>query len=214
MAASAIQRLDRMLVAGPQNSNSGKGPSAAVQLVAQVRGRRVAVRQLAAVRLVDRPRRHADVVARPHVVPPEQVGAGEGRVALLARLPNLLAGDQAVRLAPEPDLHEVPEQPSVRDDAVIARRQPGREGRLDAAGDGRGHRRERADRAGGGEAGEVRRELAEVPGREADDEQDERAMHGRSSPKRTPGVDPRTRRALAVRAPLPLAGRETARRSS
>jgi hypothetical protein len=25
-AASAIQRLERMLVAGPQNSNSGKGP--------------------------------------------------------------------------------------------------------------------------------------------------------------------------------------------
>ena len=49
-AASAIQREAAIDVAGPQNWNSGNGPSALRQLVAQLQRLRVAVRQLAAVR--------------------------------------------------------------------------------------------------------------------------------------------------------------------
>ncbi len=152
------------------------------ELVAQLERLRVAVRQLAAVGLVDRPRRDADVVRGRHVVPPEQIGAGEGRVAPLARLPDLLAGDQPVRLPPQPDLHEVAEQPAVGDDAMVARQGAGHEGRLHAARHRRRHGRERPHRAGARKGAEPRRMRAEVARRQADDEQHERRTHVRFRP--------------------------------
>ena len=54
-----------------------KRPELCRELIAQSRGLRVAVGNLAAVGLVDRARRHRDVGGRRHVVPPEHVGAGE-----------------------------------------------------------------------------------------------------------------------------------------
>ena len=133
---------------GSPEAEQRKGAELLRQLVAQRDGLGVAVRQLAPVRLVDRPRRHADVVARAHVVPPEHIGGGEIWIAPLAHLPDLLAVDQAVRLAPEPDLHQVAEQPAVRHDAMLARQRAGHECRLHGAGDGGRHGRERTDRAG------------------------------------------------------------------
>ncbi len=65
-AASAIQRLEAIDVAGPQNWNSGKRPS----------------------------------------------------------LPDFFSADEAIGLPPEPDLHEIPEQPAVGDDPAIARQEP------------------------------------------------------------------------------------------
>ncbi len=71
------------------------------QLVAQGVRLGVDVRQLAPVRGVLRPRRHREVGAGVHVVPPEQLGAGERRVPLPGRVPDLLARDQVVRLPPQ-----------------------------------------------------------------------------------------------------------------
>ena len=74
------------------------------QFIPQFGGRRIAVRQLAAVRAVDWARGDAEVRARIHIVPPEHVGAGEVRVARLCGVPHLFAADERVRLTPEPDL--------------------------------------------------------------------------------------------------------------
>src|SRR5215510_7269619 len=71
------------------------------QPFAQLSWHSIAVRKLAAVRLVDRPRRGTHVVAGRHVVPPEHVGAGEAAIALLAGLPDLLSADKPIRLTPQ-----------------------------------------------------------------------------------------------------------------
>src|SRR6516225_1122699 len=63
------------------------------QLIPQLTWHRVAIGQLATIRLVDRARGGAEIMARRHVVPPEHVGAGESGVTPLAGLPNLLATD-------------------------------------------------------------------------------------------------------------------------
>ncbi len=132
----------------PPKLEQGKRAELAGELVAQLQRLRVAVRQLAAVRLVDRPRRDADVVRGGHVVPPEQIGGGERRIASLAGLPDLLAGHQPVGLPPQPDLHEIAEQPAIGDDAMVARQCAGHEGRLHAARHRRRDRRQRPHRAG------------------------------------------------------------------
>ena len=162
---------------GPQNWNSGKGPELLRELVPQSRRLGVAVGELAPVGLVDRARRRADLEAAGHVVPPEQVGAGEGRIAPLARLPDLLAADEPVRLTPEPDLHQVAEQPAVADDAVLARQEPGHEGRLHAARHRRRDRLERAHAAGRREPRKTGRVGAEVAGRQPDGQEDEGRAH-------------------------------------
>ena len=177
---------------GPQNWNSGNGPSFSVSSSRNPGRLGVAVGELAPVGLVDRARRRADRKAAGHVVPPEQVGAGEGRIAALARLPDLLALDEPVRLPPEPDLHQVAEQPAVADDAVLARQEPGREGRLHAARHRRRDRLERAHAAGRREPRETGRVGAEVAGRQPDGQEDEGRAH--RSPWRFARILP-TRRA-------------------
>src|SRR5262245_25196441 len=90
------------------------------ELVTQLRRFGVAVRQLTAVRTIDRPRRHTDGVRRTHAVPPEPTGGGESRVESASRVPNHLTRDEAIRLPPQPYLHQIAEEPTVRDDAVVA----------------------------------------------------------------------------------------------
>ena len=78
-----------------------------VELVAQLRRLGVVVGDLAAVGGIHRPRRGAHVRRAVHVVPPEHVGAGEGRIAAPAGLPDLLArrpaGSTAATARPRPD---------------------------------------------------------------------------------------------------------------
>ena len=84
-AASAIQRarLDRR----PRSPEveERKRPELRLQLVAQIGRRGVDVGQLPAVGRIHRPRRDGVVRGRVHVVPPEQVGAGERRDRSRAR---------------------------------------------------------------------------------------------------------------------------------
>ena len=144
LVASAIQRVEAIVVAGPQNWNSGKGPETLRQPIAQLCRHRVAIRQLAAVRLVDRPRRRTEIMARRHIVPPEHVGAGKGGDRAACRPPRSSRRRQPVGLPPEHHFHLVAEQPAIADDAVIARRQsPVMKAGLNAAGDGRRNRLQR-----------------------------------------------------------------------
>src|SRR5580704_14301611 len=147
------------------------------QFVAQRERLGVAVRQLAAVGAIDRPRRHADVVACRHVVPPEQIGGGEGGIAAPSRLPNHFAVDQAVRLPPQPHFHEIAEQPAIGDDAVLARQGAGHESGLHRAGDGRCYRCEWTQRAGARERADMRRVPTDVAGGEPGHEDRESWTH-------------------------------------
>src|SRR5262252_1543446 len=163
----------------PPEMKQRKAPEPLRQLRAKFEGLGIAVGQLAAVRLVDGPWRHADIVRRGHVVPPEQVGAGERRVAPLCRLPELFAANETAGLPPEPDLHQVAEQPAVSHDAMIARQAARHEGRLHGAGHRRRHCRERAHRAAAGERAEPWRVWAEKIRCETHHKQHERRMHAR-----------------------------------
>ena len=105
------------------------------QPCAQVRGLRVDVENLAAVRRVDRARRHRPVGGAVHVEPPEHLGAGERGVAATGGFPHLLAVHELIRLPPEHHLREIAEVPAVADDAVVARERAGEKRRLRGAGD-------------------------------------------------------------------------------
>ena len=176
---------------------------ASVQLVAKLGGLRVDVGDLPPVGGVHRARRHRPGRRAVHVVPPEELRARERRVPPLGRLPDLLPGDQPVRLAPEPDLRQVAEVPAVGDDAVVPRQEPGDERGLHGAGDRRQDRAERARRALAGEGREARGGLAdELPG-QPDDEEDDRPVHdvrsgARWRLRRRPG---RVRRPAGPRVP-------------
>src|SRR5258708_9545430 len=113
-----------------------KGPKTFGQAIPQAVRHGVTVWQFAPVRLVDRARGGTEIMARRHVVPPEHVGAGEGGITLLAGLPNLLATDESIGLAPQKDFHLIAEQPAVGHDAVVSRGEPRHETCLYAAGDG------------------------------------------------------------------------------
>ncbi len=165
----------------PPEMEQRERPKLRGQLLAQLQGLRVAIGELAAVGLVDRTRRDAHVVARSHIVPPEQIGGGEGGIATLTRLPDFFAGDEAVRLAPQPYLQEIAEEPAVADDAVLTRQAAGHERRLHRAGDGGHDGRERPHRPGARERAELGRVRAEMARREANHEKDDRRTHGRHS---------------------------------
>ena len=154
-----------------------KRPKALGQVIPKLRRDRVAVRQLAPVRLVDRPRRCAEIMAGCHVVPPEHVGAAKPRVAFFAGLPDFLAADQPVRLPPEQHLHLVAKQPAVADDAVIARRQAGHERSLHAAGDCRGYRLQRHHRALTRKRAQRGRVRTEMPRRQTDHDNRQHWFH-------------------------------------
>src|ERR1700747_1655854 len=104
------------------------------ELVRKFRSQRrwpgVAVGQLATIRLVNRPRGDADLVAGGHIVPPEQIGGSEVWITPFGGLPKLLAIHEVIGLAPQPDFHEIPEQPTVSDDSMVAWFEPRQEGRL------------------------------------------------------------------------------------
>ena len=104
------------------------------QLVAQPGRAGVAVGALAPVGVVDRPGGDDRVDVHAHRVPPADVGDLGVRVGPAQRVPDLLAGDEAVGLPPEHDLAEVAEEPAVADGAVLGRQPPGEEGRLHRAG--------------------------------------------------------------------------------
>ena len=82
-ALSAIQRLDAMSAAGPQKLEQRERAEAPCSSSRSAGGMGVDVGQLAAVGQVHRPRRDGEVDRGVHVVPPEQLGAGEasGRAA-------------------------------------------------------------------------------------------------------------------------------------
>ena len=180
------------------------------QPVVQLGRIRVAVRVLAPVRVVDRPRGDRQVGARAHRVPPAHVGGPEPRLGAAGGLPHLLALHQAVVLAPEQHLAQVAEVPAVADDPVLRRLEPGEERRLHRAGDRREDRVEAGLEAVVGKpahAGHV----AERAGRQAhgaDDDQRHAATSEPSSSRRSrvhasSAARPSTRRSSASTASAP-----------
>ncbi len=168
----------RALDAGrrPPESEQRELSELTLQFVAKLRRVGVDIRQLAPVGRVHRTRRDRIVGRRIHVVPPEELGAGERRIEPLRRVPQPFAVHQMVRLAPEPHFGEVAEIPAVRDDAMLARQSPGDERRLHGRRDGRRDRRQRTHCAPLRDATDVRCMLQQRGG-ETHDVQYERTRH-------------------------------------
>src|SRR5207302_292280 len=90
----------------------------AFQLVFEIVGLCVNAGELAAVGGVRGTRSDGPICTRVHVVPPEELCAGEAGETAARRLPHFLAGDEAVGLSPEPDLRKITEVPAVADDPL------------------------------------------------------------------------------------------------
>ena len=84
---------------------------------------RIGIRQRnqAAVAEMRGPRRDRDIVARIHVVPPEQLRTGEARVARPGFLPDFRTFNQRVRLFPEMNLSQFAKVPAIRHDPMFSR---------------------------------------------------------------------------------------------
>ena len=137
----------------------------------------IAVRHLAPVRLVDRPRRDSNLMTRTHVIPPEQIGGGETRIAPLTCLPDFLTGNKPVRLSPQPNFEQIAKKPAIGDDAMIARQAAGHEGCLHRASDRRRHRGKGAHGTCPRKRRQARRLGPEMTWRQADHKDDNRLPH-------------------------------------
>ena len=80
----------------------------------------VDVEDLASVRRIERPRGDGEIRGGVHVVPPEELGAGEAGDFAAQLVPEFFAADEVVALFPEPDLGGLAVIPAVGDDAVRA----------------------------------------------------------------------------------------------
>lgn len=132
----------------------------------------VAVGLLAAVGVVDGARGDGDVGVGAHRVPPADVGDGVAGLGAAGGVPESVALDQSVVLAPEQDVAEFAEVPAIGDDAVLGGGGAGEEGGLGGAGDGGEDGAERGVGAGPPQGLEVRH-VVEEPRGEADDVDDE-----------------------------------------
>src|SRR5947208_6003947 len=171
----------------------------AFQLVFEIVGPCVNAWELAAVGGVRGTRSDGPIRTRVHVVPPEELRAGEAGETAARRLPHFLAGNEAVGLSPEPDLRKITEVPAVADDAVLARQGAGHHRGLARAGDRREHAAERHHETRLRQRGEGRRVGAHLGGREPDDvEDDERRQPSVSRAEATSRAMPRARAASSV----------------
>src|SRR5882672_12572052 len=108
-----------------------------LQLVAKFGRIRIDIRNLSPIGWIHGPRGDRPVCAGVHVVPPEQIGAGELWVLLLRAIPDLGPSYEPVGLLPELDLALIAEVPAVADDTVLRRPGSGQISRLNR----RRHRR-------------------------------------------------------------------------
>ena len=123
------------------------------QSIAEIGGLGETVRDLASVRLVDRPRRDHRVATGVHRVPPADVRARDVGITTSRGVPEALGLDEAVGLLPERDFAGRRIHPTVADDAVLGGSDAGEHRGLDAGGDrgqGRSHRPNAALLAGEG----------------------------------------------------------------
>ena len=171
--ASMIHWRGDEVGAGAPEVEEGEGAELLGEFVVQGRGPGVAVGFLAAVGVVDGAGGDGPVGVGAHGVPPADVGDGVAGVGAAGGVPELVAGDEAVVLAPQQDVAELAEVPAVADDAVLGGGGAGEEGGLGGAGDGG---QDGAERGAGSRtrprALEVRHVVQEAGG-EADDVEDE-----------------------------------------
>ncbi len=158
--------------AGAPEVEEGEGAELAGEFVVQGRGAGVAVGFLAAVGVVHGTGGDGVVGVGAHGVPPADVGDGVAGVGAAGGVPELVAGDESVVLAPQQDVAEFAEVPAVADDAVLGGHGAGEEGGLGGAGDGGQDGAERGAGPGLAELLEVGH-VVEETGSEADDVQDE-----------------------------------------
>lgn len=161
--------------AGPPEVEEGEGAQLLGEFVVEGGWPGVAVGFLAAVGVVDGARGDGVVGVGAHGVPPADVRDGVAGVGPAGGVPELVALDEPVVLAPQQDVAQFAEVPAVGDDAVLGGSGAGEEGGLGGAGDGREHGAERGVGAGLSERLEVRHVVEEAWG-EPDDVEDEEGV--------------------------------------
>lgn len=95
------------------------------------------VEDLSAIGGIQRPGSDREVRLGIHVVPPEQLRAGETWNLTAQGLPELFSSNDMIALFPEPDLGGFSIIPAIGDGAVLARGFTGNKRRLSRAGDRR-----------------------------------------------------------------------------
>lgn len=149
---------------GPPEGREGEFPQVLFNGFPEFHGLGVNVKDFAAIRRVHGAGRHGPVRRGVHVVPPEELGAGEAGAEPLPQLfPEARPLHQLVGLLPELDFTHVPVVPSVGGNSVLLRGKPRDVGALRRAGKGRKGRREGGNAPPfrpGGEPGHVFHHLA------------------------------------------------------
>ena len=168
----------RQARARPPVGEQREGTQRVGQLVVQLRRIGVAVRFLAAVGVVDRARGHRPVDVGSHRVPPTDVGHRVAGVGPPRRVPQLVPTHQPVVLPPQQHLTQIPEVPTVSDDAVLAGRGTGQQRGLHRTGDRRQDRAELRAPAGVGDGGQLRHVCQQFRRQPDDIEDDERGRSG------------------------------------
>ena len=159
---------------------AGEGEGAKVFLDALPHAHRlgVHVEDLTSISRVKRARSDREVRAGVHVIPPEELGAGELRVDAAQAFPELLAADEVVALLPETVLVILAVIPTVGHGTVVARQLARQVSGLRGAGDGRHDGFHLGQLAALQEGADLRRVIADEAGGQADDVEDCGALHG------------------------------------
>ena len=122
----ARNRLRRTLRRRDARRRSPKGgkwkfPQALLDFGTHRQGSSINVEDLAAIGWIARPWSNRIIRAGIHVIPPEQLGAGEARFQGAQFLPDFSALHQAIGLLPKMDLSEVPVIPAIGHNPVPRR---------------------------------------------------------------------------------------------
>lgn len=137
------------------------------------------VEDFLAIGTIDWTRGHRPVRRRIHIVPPEQLGAGEARLLLAEMFPEFAPLNEMVGLLPKAVFGIVPVIPTIGDNAVRAGPFSGEVGGLGGGGHGRQHRfhMDHPVRPATGEIHHVGRVFTQMAGGEADDVNDGGSIH-------------------------------------
>ena len=100
----------------------GEGAEIRFDLIPHGHGLGVDVEVLRTIRRVERARGDCEVRGGVHVIPPEELGAGEARHGFPQGVPDFFTVDYMVRLLPEADFGALTVIPAVGDDAMLRRR--------------------------------------------------------------------------------------------
>lgn len=162
---------------GPPKGGEGKFAKIFFDGGANGRGRGVDIKNLAAIGGISGARGNGVIDTRIHIEPPEELGAGKGRIGGAEGGPDFFGGDHVVGLFPEMNFGQLTVVPAVADDAVAARADACQIVGLRGAGHGWESREDVRANAAQKELGDARRGGPNQRFGQADDVDDSGSFH-------------------------------------